>query len=62
MDVNSKSNSNSNSNDSGNNNINNKINNKQNTNVYKSKEYLDNKKFIENIEKKLKFINQYVGQ
>ena len=62
LDVNSKSNSNSNSNDSGNNNINNKINNKQNTNVYKSKEYLDNKKFIENIEKKLKFINQYVGQ
>ena len=60
LDVNSKSNSNSN--DSGNNNINNKINNKQNTNVYKSKEYLDNKKFIENIEKKLKFINQYVGQ
>ncbi len=41
---------------------NNKNNIKQNANVYQSKEYRDNKKFIENIEKKLKYINQYVGQ
>jgi hypothetical protein len=58
FDVNIKSNSNG----SGKNNIDNKKNNKQNSNVYKSKEYIDNKKFIESIEKKLNFINQYVGQ
>lgn len=56
LDIKSKSNG------TGNNNIDNQKNSKRNANVYKSKEYINNKKFIESIEKKLKLINQYVGQ